>query len=301
MVSTGSTSDGERFDVRRAVDAGYRIDPLGGGPAWIVPDRQDRPLLPSGVCPFCPGGAAAPERYEVHAFANHWPPFPDGRSEVVLHSPDHDASFATFTQEHARLVVDLWADRSSALGARDDVAYVLVFENRGPEVGATIDHPHGQIYAFDVVPPVVLTEYRSRTADAFSPDPSLVVGRVGRWSAWVTPAPVWPYELLLAPDDVAPDLPTLDADGRDDLAGLLIDVAGRLDAFFGERTPTMTWVHQRPFDGIERSLLPVHVHVAPLRRAPGVTRFVAAGELGSGVWFDPVDPARAAADLRAAR
>lgn len=289
------------YDTAGAIAAGYRIDPLGGDPAWIVPDRQDRPLLPPGDCPFCPGGAAAPRHYDVHAFVNQWPPFPDGRAEVVLHSPDHGASFATFAPEQARRVIDLWADRSAALGARHDVSYVLVFENRGPEVGATIDHPHGQIYAFDVVPPTATAEYATATDDAFDPDPALVVSRSGPWSAWVAPAPKWPYELLLAPATDAADLPSLDDAGRDGLADLLVDVTARLDAFFGERTPTMTWIHQRPFDGLDRPPLPVHVHIAPIRRAPGVSRFVAAGELGSGVWFDPVEPTRAAADLRGAR
>ncbi|MFP5394520.1 MAG: F0F1 ATP synthase subunit delta, partial [Gammaproteobacteria bacterium] len=40
------------------------------------------------------------------------------------------------------------------LGRRADVAYVLPFENRGAEVGVTLHHPHGQIYAYPVVPPV---------------------------------------------------------------------------------------------------------------------------------------------------
>lgn len=290
-----------QFETDRAFRAGYRIDPIDGTPAWIVPDRQDRPLLPSTDCPFCPGGAAAPPRYDVHAFVNQWPPFPDDRAEVVLHSPDHDASFATFTTDHARRVVDLWAERSAALGARDDVHYVLVFENRGPEVGATIDHPHGQIYGFDLVPPAVAAEFERATPAAFAPPPELVVCRAAPWSAWVAPAPQWPYQLVLAPDDDAPDLPSLDDAGRDGLARILIDVTTRLDRFFGERTPMMTWFHQRPFDGVDRPSLPVHAHVAPIRRAAGVTRFVAAGELGSGVWFDPVDPERAAADLRGAR
>ena len=289
------------FDVERASRAGYRIDPLGGAPAWIVPDRQGRPMLPAGRCPFCPGGDAAPDEYTVHSFVNQWPPFPDGRAEVLLHSPDHDASFATFSPAHARSVVDLWAARTEALGARDDVRYVLVFENRGAEVGATIDHPHGQLYAFDIVPPAVVAEYANRTEAAFAPDPESVITRAGPWSAWIAPAPQWPYELLLAPDDGAPDLPSLSGTSRDHLARLLVDVAARLDAFFDERTPTMTWIHQRPFDDEERPPLPVHVHVAPIRRARGLTRFVAAGELGSGVWFDPVDPGRAAADLRSVR
>lgn len=292
--------DDDRLDPARAMAAGYRIDPLDGAPAWIVPDRQARPMLPSGACPFCPGGSAAPADYDVHSFVNHWPPLPDGRAEVLLHSPEHDASFATFTPERARRVVDLWADRTAALGARADVDYVLVFENRGPEVGATIAHPHGQLYAFDLVPPAVLAEYAASTSDAFAAPPELVVSRRGSWSAWISPAPQWPYQMVLAPDDEVPDLPSLDDAGRDDLGRLLIDVYGRLDAHFGETTPTMSWIHQRPFDGVTRPSLRTHVHLAPIRRAPGTTRFVAAGELGSGVWFDPVDPARAAADLRSA-
>ena len=107
--------------------------------------------------------------------------------------------------------------------------------------------------------------------------------------------------MLLAPDHDVPDLPSLTDAERDDLAYLLVDVFARLDAHFGETTPTMTWVHQRPFDGTDRPDVRLHVHIAPIRRAPGVTRFVAAGELGSGVWFDPVEPTDAAADLRRAR
>lgn len=289
------------FDATAAAAAGYRIDPLDGEPTWVVPARQTRPLLPPDSCPFCPGGAAAPDAYETAWFVNHWPAFPDGRSEVLLHHPDHDASFATFSPAEARRVVDLWARRTEVLGARDDVAYVLVFENRGPEVGATIDHPHGQVYAFDLVPPMVLAEFDRADGRAFAPSTDLVVRGHGAWTAWIEPAPRWPYELLLAPDHDVPDLPSLTDAERDDLAHLLVDVFARLDAHFGETTPTMTWVHQRPFDGTDRPDVRLHVHIAPIRRAPGVTRFVAAGELGSGVWFDPVEPTDAAADLRRAR
>lgn len=289
------------FDSAGAIGAGYRIDPLSGDPTWVVPARQSRPVLPVDSCPFCPGGDAAPATYDVAWFVNHWPAFPDGRSEVLLHHPAHDASFATFSTAEARRVVDLWAERSEALGSRPDVDYVLVFENRGAEVGATIAHPHGQVYAFDLVPPAVLAEYDGDIARAFAPPTDLLVTTKGSWRAWVEPAPRWSHQLLLAPTDEVADLPSLSGAGRDDLARILIDVFGRLDTLFDETTPTMTWVHQRPFDGTERAAMPLHVHIVPIRRAPGVTRFVAAGELGSGVWFDPVAPERAAADLRAVR
>ena len=48
----------------------------------------------------------------------------------------------------------VWRQRYEELGAREDVEYVLIFENRGVEVGTTLHHPHGQIYAFPFLPPV---------------------------------------------------------------------------------------------------------------------------------------------------
>jgi UDPglucose--hexose-1-phosphate uridylyltransferase len=79
---------------------------------------------------------------------------------------------------------------------------------------------------------------------------------------------------------------------------MLIDVLGRLDRLFDAPMPYMMWFHQRPTDGGEWPNAWLHAHIAPLYRAAGTQRFVAAGELGSGVFFNPVDPADAAARLR---
>ncbi len=287
-------------------DLPYRIDPLTGEVAFIVAQRQGRPNLPASGCPFCPGGLEAPEPYDVFSFTNRWPAIPEGRCEVVLYTSDHDATFWSLGVEGARKVVDLWAERSAALGARDDVAYVLAFENRGPEVGATIAHPHGQIYAFDIVPARPLGELQHADVDAaFGPaaagaDDERLVATYGDWRAWVPWAASWPYELLLAPRSAVADLPSLDDPGRDHLAATLVDVLERYDALFGAPMPYMLWIHQRPFDGGDWPDARVHLHLAPIYRGPGTQRFVAAGELGSEVYFNPVDPERAAADLRAA-
>ena len=269
-------------------------DELTGAEVVIVGSRQGRPNLPASGCPFCPGGIEAPEPYDVRWFVNRWPGLPDDRCEVVLYTPEHDATFWSIGDEGARKIVDLWADRTAALGARDDVGYVLVFENRGPEVGATIAHPHGQIYAFDHVPDAALAELDRPCALCASP-PN-VVTEIGAWRAWVPEAASWPYELRLAPADHVPDLPSLTS--RDDLAAVLVDVTRRLDALFDAPMPYMLWFHQRPTDGSDWSSAHLHAHVAPLLRAPSTQRFVAAGELGSGMYFNPVEPSDAAAALR---
>ena len=277
---------------------GRRRDVLTGRDTAVVGDRQHRPNLPDTGCPFCPGGQEAPEPYEVRWFVNRWPPMPDNRCEVVLYAPDHDASMSSIGVPGAMRVVDLWAARTAALGNRPDVAYVLVFENRGAEVGATIAHPHGQIYAFDHVPgaPAAELQIEPCTLCVAVEEPQLVA-RHGGWRTWVPVAAAWPYELRLASDDHVPDLTDPDA-RRADLAAALVDGLARLDQRFDTPMPYMLWVHQRPFDGRPWPGAHLHVHVAPLWRAASTPRFVAAGELGGGLYFNPVDPTEAAAELR---
>jgi UDPglucose--hexose-1-phosphate uridylyltransferase len=276
-------------------------DRLTGDRVVVAGGRQDRPNLPTAGCPFCVGGLEAPEPYDVKAFPNRWPPLPDGRAEVVLYSAGHDDTLGTMAPELVARVVELWSARTAALGSRDDVAYVLVFENRGPEVGATISHPHGQIYAFDEVPPAAAAELGGGgPCPLCDEDPGdRAVTAAGNWRAWVPAAASWPFGLVLAPVDHVPDLPSAEP-GHGALARLLVDVFGRLDRLFGDPMPLMWWWHQRPTDGGAWPAAHLHAHVAPLLRAPGVPRFVAAGELGSGIFFNPVVPAEAAARLRAA-
>lgn len=277
-----------------------RTDHRSGRDVWFARDRQARPNLPTTACPFCPGGLEAPDPYEVRWFVNRWPPLGDDRCEILLFCPEHDGSLATLGPDRARRVIDLWADRTVAHAGRDDVDYVLIFENRGAEVGATIAHPHGQLYALEAIPPAALDELRS---DACPICCELTRGHEvvtqGGWTAVVPHAAAWPYELLIAPSAHVADLAMLDDDARNALAGVLCDALARLDLLFDGPMPYMLWVHQRPTDGGDWPRAHVHVEVAPLLRQAGVQRYVAAGELGSGMYFNPLLPEDAAAALRA--
>jgi UDPglucose--hexose-1-phosphate uridylyltransferase len=284
-----------------------RRDPLTGDWVGIAGSRQRRPNLPADACPFCVGGLEAPEPYEVKAFPNRWPMFAPGEpveltgevvpargaSEVVLYSPEHDASLASLGPRYVRLVVDLWAERSAALLARPEVEYVLVFENRGADAGATIPHPHGQIYAFPFVPPVPAreAEVASRDGCPLCRDVAaeLVVHEAVGWRTWVPYASAWPYGMLLAPDRHVASLPELSAAERDGLAATLVDALGRLDRLFDRPFPYMFWIHP----GVH-----LHAHVAPPRRSADTLRYVASGEAGSGTLTNPVVPEDAAEALR---
>lgn len=273
-----------------------RRDPHLGTVVHVVANRQSRPNLPADGCPFCIGGLEAPEDYAVRAFPNRWPPLPPGRCEVVLYSPDHDASLPTLGTDAVRAVVDLWAERTEALFAEPDVDYVLVFENRGASIGATIPHPHGQIYAFDHLPqrPAALVDA------GWSPevDPGArLVSDHGSWRAWVHAAPVHPISIVAAPRTRISRLAELDDAGRDELSALLVDVLSRCDGLWGEPIPYMMWIHQAPRSAPDAWM---HMEIISPWRDRGLPRFIAAAEVATGEYFNPVDPDDLAARLRAA-
>jgi UDPglucose--hexose-1-phosphate uridylyltransferase len=310
----------------------FRRDPLTHEWVNIVGHRQARPNLPETACPFCPGGLEAPDAYDVRWFANRWPAFAPGEpldtgsfdstgttrlpavgvAEVVLFSSDHDASLATLPNTQVRKIVDLWARRTDALLARPEIEYVLVFENRGREVGATIDHPHGQIYGYPFVPPAPAKEAAvARTSGcgvcaeiATELDAgSRIVAERGEWLAYVPFAAAYPYGMRFAPRAHVGSLGTLTGPSRDDLAALLTDALGRYDRLWPaprERYlfPYLLWFHQAPAGGSDE--WHVHAHTAPPLRATGVQRYVASGELGSGTLANPVLPESAAHELREA-
>src|SRR6266508_1824384 len=115
---------------------------------WVAfaTERNDRTFLPTDSCPLCPIGPGGDS--EV--------PLDD--CEVVVYTPEHQATLADLDPRRARLLVDVWAERYLELGGRQEVAYVYVFENKGEVMGVTLHHPHGQIYALPFVPPVAATE-----------------------------------------------------------------------------------------------------------------------------------------------
>jgi UDPglucose--hexose-1-phosphate uridylyltransferase len=113
----------------------------------------------------------------------------------------------------------------------------------------------------------------------------------GGWLTYVPYASGYPYGVLLAPHDHLLGLPELDDSLRDGLAAALVDLVGRYDRLFDAEMPYLMWIHH----GVH-----VHVHFAPPLRAPEVQRYVASGEVGSGLLSNPVAPEAAAQALRAA-
>ena len=142
-------------------DWGIRWDALAGEWVVIAAARQDRTFLPPpDQCPLDPSGPGhlteiPAASYDVAVFENRFPSLaePLGRCEVVCFTSDHSSSFAALPPRRVRTVLEAWVDRTRALSARPGTRQVYCFENRGEEIGVTLHHPHGQIYAFPFVAP----------------------------------------------------------------------------------------------------------------------------------------------------
>ena len=106
--------------------------------------------------------------------------------------------------------------------------------------------------------------------------------------------------MVLAPRRHVPDLPAAGTALRSELGQVLVECLVRLEHVLGDAEPYLLWIHQRPADGGDWPAAHLHVHLAPVLRAPGTIRHLAAAEFGAGVFFDPVDPPAAAAALRSA-
>ena len=301
-------------------EQGIRWDPLAGEWVVIAAARQDRTFLPpADQCPLDPSAPGRPTEipaasYDVVVFENRFPSLrePLGRCEVVCFTSDHYASFAQLTPRRVRTVLEAWVDRTEVLGALPETRQVYCFENRGEEIGVTLRHPHGQIYAFPFVAPrlermvaqarlyqggnlfddLVAAELRAGTR---------IVARNEHWVAFVPEAARWPYEVRIFPVARVPDLPALGEAAREAFGPLYLDVLRRFDGLFGGPAPYIAAWHQVPVaDQAARAVFAAHLQVLSIRRAPGKLKYLAGTESGMGVWINDIVPEEAAQRLREA-
>jgi UDPglucose--hexose-1-phosphate uridylyltransferase len=215
----------------------------------------------------------------------------------VLYSPQHDARLSTLSTENIAELVDVWAERTTALQALPNGECVVIFENNGAEIGATIPHPHGQIYAFDHAPQRVAAQLKNSWAPDAGPGDRLILERDG-WRVWAEYAAVHPVTIRLAPIHRVADLPSLSPELRQSLAPVLHEVFSALDNLFDDLPPYMMWWNQAPRSHSEWPDAWLNMEIISPWRANGVPRYIAGVEVATGEYFNPVDPADVARRLR---
>lgn len=322
----------------RVSTSGMRYDAVTGDWVAIAAHRQGRTYLPpADQCPLCPTtGANLTEipaaDYDVAVFENRFPSFGPatgqitgdpqwgtsgpsfGRCEVVAFTPEHTGSFCGLGPQRALTVIDAWAQRTETLSALNGVKQVFVFENRGADIGVTLHHPHGQIYAYPYVPakPAAMAQLARKYYDdadgaetltgsilaAERQDGSRMVREGEHFSSYVPFAARWPLEVHLVPHRQVPDLAALSGAEREELAILYLDLLGRVDALYETPTPYISAWHQAPLEKLLRPAGYLHLQLTSPRRAEDKLKFLAGSEAAMGAFINDTTPEDVARRLR---
>jgi UDPglucose--hexose-1-phosphate uridylyltransferase len=307
---------------------------------WVITatHRQDRTFLPPREhCPLCPtrpgGDPTEIDRstFEVVVFENRFPslhrqppePAVDGTStipvrpaagvcEVVVYTPEHDATLGGMPLDQIEHLIGAWAHRTRELGSRAEVDYVFVFENRGEAIGVTLHHPHGQIYAYPFIPPVLRREtaaadrHRAAHGGCLWCDLAEEERRDGRrlvvtgesWQAVVPFFARWPYEVHLQPRRHVGWLHELGRAEVADLARVLRRLLTAYDRLFGFPLPYVMAIHQRPTDDGAYDAYHLHIEFYPPHRSESKLKYLAGSEAGAGTFINDTLPEETAARLR---
>ncbi|PTQ57362.1 MAG: Galactose-1-phosphate uridylyltransferase [Candidatus Carbobacillus altaicus] len=311
-----------------------RYNPLLRDWVMVAANRQARPHLPEDHCPFCPGSGKVPPDYDVFIYDNDYPvlvpdpPEPDdvvtglyrvaksyGKCEVVLYTAEHEARLYDLSDAHLARLVALWTERFVALGADPKHRYVLIFENRGEEVGVTIHHPHGQIYAYPFIPLKIAREIESMHAHYTAHGECLmcainraesafgrrIVAENEHFLAYIPFFTDFPYGLFIVSKEHRPSLAEMTPAEHESLAKILRRSVGAMDRLFDRPFPYMMVLHQRPVDGGDYDAY-VHFHIEfyPPLRARDRLKFYASSEMGAWAAANPRAVEETAPELRRA-
>lgn len=252
---------------------------------------------------------AAPDNVNVATRAAN------GHCEVVVFTQDPETALGRLPLDRIELLLRVWADRYRIVGGREQIAYVLPFENRGVEVGVTLHHPHGQIYAYPELPPLEAQMLRAqeqhfiRTGEAMLPamvarerESQTRVVVEGEFStAFIPPCARYPYETWIVPHRQVARLENMTDAELGDLARVLKTVLLKFDGLWDRPFPYLMALYAAPADGAVHPEWQFHIEFYPPYRSRDRLKFLAGTELAAGLFINDSLPEEKAAELRAVK
>ncbi len=307
-----------------------RFNPLTG--EWVIVSTatQKRPVRPSSVeCPICPGGLEFQdvEGYDIAVFENRYPSLlknpPEvesigifkkerafGVCEVVVYTKDHDSSIPKMPLSQIKKLVSVWKDRTRDLFELSFVEYVFIFENRGKEVGASLSHPHGQIYAFPFIPKRIEVKieamrkwYEGRKKCPICEVISSESGErtVYENKSFIAIVPFYarfPYEVHIYSKRHISTILELSEKEESDLADSIKTIVMKYDKLFDQEFPYMMMLFQAPPKEDVDHFFHFHIEFNPPKRGKDKLKWMASVETGTWTFINPVAPEEAAQKLR---
>ena len=297
----------------------------------ISASRQDRPFLPPReYCPLCPSAPLqdgtildsevprGDQLYSWAVFENMFPGLspageaPTGRCEVVLYSPRHDSTLAQEPLAQIEGLVHVWQERCLDIARDPNIQFIFPFENKGTEIGVTLHHPHGQIYAFNHVPPFVKTEHlmaeehHRKTGHCLICDlandelksKERLVFEGHHIIAFVPFAARYPYEVHITTRTHRPLIHQLNEHERRELAIALKTILLKYDGLFGFKMPYIMAHHQAAAQDTQCASYHWHIELYPPYRTAQKLKYLAGVESGTGFFINDTYPEVKAKELR---
>ncbi len=311
--------------------AELRYNPLLGTYTMVNSNRAKRPQMPKDWCPFCPGSGKVPEKYDVYKYDNDFPILSEippqvddvgshatnnsisvdsgfyravpskGKCEVILYSPDHTGSLYEQPLAHIRKLVDLWCERMTELSKNKAHKYIMCFENRGEEIGVTMPHPHGQIYAYSWVPQKLEVELNNAISH-YKENNECIICRMNSeeaafgkriiyendsFYAYIPYFTDYPYGVFISAKQHVNYFTDFSDNQKNDLALILKIVTGLFDKIFDCKFPYMMCIHQNPINvdaeySEHKAAYHFHIEFYTPFRAKHLIKYYASSE--SGAW-----------------
>ena len=316
---------GQQLDITNVARPHMRWNP--SQEQWVTysAGRKNRTSFPpKEYCPLCPGSdlnfpTEIPfSNFEIAVFPNRWASFNSlgenynvnglitkpskGACEVIVYSDQHLDTVAEMPQDKIELLIHTWIDRYIELMKVEEIKYVLPFENRGEECGVTLHHPHGQIYAYPFIPPVIEKEVNAFNKKNFlleiieDLENKYYVYKNDHFIAFVPPYARYAYEVWIMPKKQMPGPWKFDKDELGAFAKCLQKVVKGYDFFLKKKCPYIMGLHSSP--DLNDNKFHFHVEFYPPLRHGDKPKILAGSESMAGVFIMDVLPEESAEILR---
>lgn len=312
-----------------------RWHPLRGEWVAYASHRQNRTFLPPkdysplAVTKNNDFPTEMPEgNYQVAVFENLFPSLSEkahlsselyvdtkpakGICEVVVFTQNPETSLGNLSLEEIQLVLKVLGDRTKELSKNKNIKYVLPFENRGVEMGVTLHHPHGQIYAYPFIPPIpgqqikMMKEYHAKHGSGLlsdiikeeQRDEQRVIIETELTMAFIPAFARYPYETWIAPKRSVPWIFQLEQEELLSLAIVLKTMLQKFDKLWSKPFPYLMALFQAPVDGEKYDEVHLHFEIYPPYRTKDKLKYLAGTELAAGMFVNDALPEEKAKELR---
>jgi len=238
-----------------------------------------------------------------------------GAHEVIIETPEHNLNLADASTELIKDILFTYRERLRDLRKDPRLRYILIFKNHGLEAGASLSHPHSQLIATPIIPPVVVAELNSAReyymrkercifCDILKEELMLmdrIVWEDDNYVIWEPFASSFPFETWILPKNHLHDFALLEEDELVKLASVIKEMLKRIKVLLNDPPYNMVLhtsptPHPRPARPYYWTTLQFDYHWH-IELIPRITR-IAGFEWGSGLQINPTPPEEATKYLK---